>query len=33
MGKEIGTKRGRFLKAVFDSAGKIWTAFPVQGPE
>ena len=33
MGREIGTKGERFLKVVFDSAGKIWTAFPVQGPK
>ena len=30
MGKNIGTKGERFIKVVFDVAGKIWTAFPVK---
>ena len=30
MGKAIGTKGERFIKVVFDAAGKIWTAFPVK---
>lgn len=30
MGKTIGTKGERCIKVVFDTAGRIWTAFPVK---
>ena len=30
MGKAIGTKGERLIKVVFDTSGKIWTAFPVK---
>ena len=33
MGKEIGTKGEHFLKVVYDNIGKIWTAYPVNGPK
>ena len=30
MGKAIGTKGERLIKVVFDTAGKIWTAYPMK---
>ncbi len=30
MGKAIGTKGERFIKVIFDTAGKIWSAYPVK---
>ena len=30
MGKAIGTKGERLIKIVFDTAGKIWTAYPMK---
>ena len=30
MGKTIGTKGERLIKVVFDTAGKIWTAYPMK---
>ena len=30
MGKVIGTKGEKLLKVVFDTSGKIWTAYPVK---
>lgn len=29
-GRSIGTKGEQVIKVVFDSAGKIWTAFPIK---
>ena len=30
IGRTIGTKGEQIIKVVFDSSGKIWTAFPVK---
>ena len=30
MGEAIGTKGERLIKIVFDTAGKIWTAYPMK---